>query len=210
MLDTQLCPTLWLHELWHARLLCPWTFPDKKTGVGCHTLLQGTFLTQGVNLGLLHWRQTLYHLSHQGSQIGILVIVICSNHFKAPVWQCYLRYYCLCLRPGEKTKVFFFFLSCPISQSQEIHGLVKNDHSVLVDILLCHVINSVIKEWSIVVCMVFLELALACLWEKWSLWNMCLCPSVPWVRLYPWFSILHIPGSYPKYHAHGTGSLFVI
>ena len=119
MLDTQLCPTLWLHELWHARLLCPWTFPDKKTGVGCHTLLQGTFLTQGVNLGLLHWRQTLYHLSHQGSQIGILVIVICSNHFKAPVWQCYLRYYCLCLRPGEKTKVFFFFIMPHFPESRD-------------------------------------------------------------------------------------------
>ena len=28
---------------------------------------QGIFLTQGLNLGLLHCRQTLYHLSHQGS-----------------------------------------------------------------------------------------------------------------------------------------------
>ena len=38
----------------------------KNTGVGCHSLLQGIFLTQGLNLGLLHCRQTLYHLSHQG------------------------------------------------------------------------------------------------------------------------------------------------
>ena len=35
-------------------------------GVGCHFLLQRIFLTQGSNLGLLHCRQTLYHLSHQG------------------------------------------------------------------------------------------------------------------------------------------------
>ena len=34
--------------------------------MGCH-LLQGIFLTQGSNPGLLHCRQTLYHLSHQGS-----------------------------------------------------------------------------------------------------------------------------------------------
>ena len=33
---------------------------------GCHFLLQGIFLIQGLNLGLLHWRQILYHLSHQG------------------------------------------------------------------------------------------------------------------------------------------------
>ena len=32
----------------------------------CHFLLQRIFPTQGSNLGLLHCRQTLYHLSHQG------------------------------------------------------------------------------------------------------------------------------------------------
>ena len=42
-------------------------FPGKDTGVGCHCLLQGIFPTQGSNLGLLHCRQILYHLSHQGS-----------------------------------------------------------------------------------------------------------------------------------------------
>ena len=35
--------------------------------MGCHFLLQGIFLTQGSNLGLLHFRQTLYYLSHHGS-----------------------------------------------------------------------------------------------------------------------------------------------
>ena len=35
--------------------------------MGCHFLLQGIFLTQGSNPGLLHCRQTLYRLSHQGS-----------------------------------------------------------------------------------------------------------------------------------------------
>ena len=33
--------------------------PGKTTGVGCHALLQGIFLTQGLNPGLLHCRQTL-------------------------------------------------------------------------------------------------------------------------------------------------------
>ena len=48
-------------------LLCPWDFPGKSTGVGCHSFLQGAFPTQGLNLGLPHCRQTLYHLSHQRS-----------------------------------------------------------------------------------------------------------------------------------------------
>jgi len=30
--------------------------PDKNTGMGCHALLQGIFLTQGLNSGLLHWQ----------------------------------------------------------------------------------------------------------------------------------------------------------
>ena len=46
-------------------LLCPWDSPGKNTGVGCHFLLQGLFPTQVLNPGLLHCRQTLYHLSHQ-------------------------------------------------------------------------------------------------------------------------------------------------
>ena len=29
------------------RLLCPWDFPGKNTGVGCHFLLQGILPTQG-------------------------------------------------------------------------------------------------------------------------------------------------------------------
>ena len=41
-------------------------FPGKSTGVGYHFLLQGIFPTQGSNPGLLHCRQTLYCLSHQG------------------------------------------------------------------------------------------------------------------------------------------------
>ena len=36
---------------------------------GCHSLLQGIFLTQGSNLGLLQYRQSLYHLSHNAYNI---------------------------------------------------------------------------------------------------------------------------------------------
>ena len=37
-----------------TRLLCPWGSPGKSTGVGCHALLQGIFLTQGLSLCLLY------------------------------------------------------------------------------------------------------------------------------------------------------------
>ena len=39
-------------------------FSDKKTGVGCHFLLQGLFLTQGLNPCLLHWQADSLLLSH--------------------------------------------------------------------------------------------------------------------------------------------------
>ena len=67
-LITQSCLTLWdsmdcgspdssVHE----------DSPGKNIEVGCHVLLQGIFLTQVSNSGLLYCRGILYHLSHQGS-----------------------------------------------------------------------------------------------------------------------------------------------
>ena len=59
--------SLRLHGLWPTWLLCLWSSADKNTGVGLHSLLKGIFPIQGLNPGLLHWRQIVYHLSHQGS-----------------------------------------------------------------------------------------------------------------------------------------------
>ena len=53
--------------MYPTSLLCPLDSPVKNTGVGCHTLLQGIFPTQGSNPGPPHCRQIVYHLSHQGS-----------------------------------------------------------------------------------------------------------------------------------------------
>jgi len=88
------------HGLSPTRLLCPGDSPGKNTRVGCHTLLQGIFLTQGSNphsLCLLHCRQILYPLSHLGSPIYILPCVkqigrgkrLCSTESSAwcPVWD---------------------------------------------------------------------------------------------------------------------------
>ena len=46
--------SLWPNKLQLARLPCPWNSPGKNTGVGSHSFLQGIFLTQGLNPGLLH------------------------------------------------------------------------------------------------------------------------------------------------------------
>ena len=64
------------HRPWPTRLLCPWDSPGKNTGVGCHVLLRGIFLTQGtertslVSPGL---QANSLPLSHQGSPIPFRV-----------------------------------------------------------------------------------------------------------------------------------------
>ena len=52
------------HGPYPARLLCPWDFPGKNTGVGYHSLLQGIFLIQGSNPCLLHGQAYSFPLSH--------------------------------------------------------------------------------------------------------------------------------------------------
>ena len=51
----------------------------QNTGVGSLPLLQGNFLTQESNQGLLHCRWILYHLSYQGSH--------CSHSYEKSVWN---------------------------------------------------------------------------------------------------------------------------
>ena len=58
--------SLWTYGLKSTRVLCPWNFTSKNTGVGCYFLLQRIFLTQWSNpclLCLQDCRQILYHLA---------------------------------------------------------------------------------------------------------------------------------------------------
>ena len=77
------CPTLLLpHGLQPFRLLCPWDFPVKNTGAGCHFLLQGIFLTQGSDPCLLHWQANSLPLSHLGRTVnkGGCTSTICMHY----------------------------------------------------------------------------------------------------------------------------------
>ena len=66
--------SFWLYRLKPARLLCPWDSLGKDTGVGCCTLLQGIFPTQGSNPclhRLLHCRRFLYHLATKEAPVAL-------------------------------------------------------------------------------------------------------------------------------------------
>ena len=68
-LVTRLCLTLLAPSPWTVALQIPlpWNSPGKNIGVGCHCLLQGIFLTQGLNLSILYGQANSLLLSPQGS-----------------------------------------------------------------------------------------------------------------------------------------------
>ena len=55
-------------------------FQAKKTGAGCHFLLQGIIPTQGWNRHLLHWQVDSLLLSHQGNPWLLIVSVCVISH----------------------------------------------------------------------------------------------------------------------------------
>ena len=66
-----------------SRLLCPWTFPDKNTGVGCHFILQRILPTKGLNPHLLclpHCRH-IFHCSATGEVLDRIL------HFFLSFWM---------------------------------------------------------------------------------------------------------------------------
>ena len=74
------CWIVGVQSLSHVRLFCnlmDYSLPGssvheiflgKNTGMGCHFLLQGIFLTQGLNLCLLHWQVDSLPLSFLETQ----------------------------------------------------------------------------------------------------------------------------------------------
>ena len=85
-----------------TRLLCPWDSPGKNTAVGCHALLQGIFLTHGLNahlLSLLHWQADSLPLAPPGKpplyifafffkfslQFGLILAYAAEIHYSPPL-----------------------------------------------------------------------------------------------------------------------------
>ena len=71
------------YRLQSTSLLCPWDSPGRNTGVGCHALLQGIFLTQGLNLRflcLLHWQVVSLLLTPPGSSWGPSSVILISSN----------------------------------------------------------------------------------------------------------------------------------
>ena len=73
----QSCPTLWPHELYSPPGSSVHGILQARTGVGCHALLQGIFLTQGSNLcflHLLHWQADSLPLAPPGNENALKML----------------------------------------------------------------------------------------------------------------------------------------
>ena len=70
-----------------TRLFCPWDFPGKNTGMGCHFLLQGIFPTQGSNQRLLHWElDSLPLVPSAKSPNFVYAVVTVAQVYLGSVW----------------------------------------------------------------------------------------------------------------------------
>ena len=116
-----------------ARLLCPWDSPGKNTGVCCHSLLQGIFLTQGLNPGLQHCRQILYHLSHQRSisatPVSLITIHCLQHHFplKHPRGWMWVPYILLSTSCSSSFTSLSSFPVCFIFFSEGLRDYIKKE-----------------------------------------------------------------------------------
>ena len=70
------------HGLQPERLLCPWDFPGKNTGVGCHFLLQGSVI-------FLPQRKYVYVAKQKAIKVCVCVCV-CKHKY---VHVCVYTYY---------------------------------------------------------------------------------------------------------------------
>ena len=110
-LVTQTRPFLQPQGLYPSRHFCPWDFPGKNTGAGCHFLLQGIFLTQRSNLclvRLLLWQANSNHWATWEVHFYILDLLF-SNYGRK-------RLYFIWLSTIQKNVLFVLNLQITINE----------------------------------------------------------------------------------------------
>ena len=134
-LVTQSCPTLCdLMDCSPPGSFVQRSSPGKNTAVSCHALLQGIFLTQGLNphlLCLLHCRWILYPLSHVGSPYSYDSSPI---HYHLLPKSLQLSYnwssrFCYC-----SSSLFLLFLKFQSDHINPLHKPFKGPHLIRIKV----------------------------------------------------------------------------
>ena len=92
-----------------------WNFPGKNSGAGCHFLLQGIFLTQGLNphllylLLLLHWQADSLPLALPGKSHNRLWLTLIPS-IKRTIYSMFAY---LCLSLNFQRRLNFTKILCP-------------------------------------------------------------------------------------------------
>ena len=116
------------------------------SGLGCHFLLQGIFLTQRSNPGLLHCRQILYLLNHEGSPNFLLLRIPVgntSNYSVIALKKAGLKYkdYRLILNLLQNMT-----LTINVFKGKVNSKLMSRPYKILRNFSLCH--NFTLKFWG--------------------------------------------------------------
>ena len=163
---------LQLHGLQPARLLCSWDSPGKNTRVGCHVLLQGIFLTQGWNLGLLHCWPTLHSEPPVSKLIGYIIVQGREATLHHNYQFCSVAQLCPSLRdPMARPASLFITNSQSLLKLMSIDSVMPSNH-----LILCHpllLLPSILPSITVF----SNESVLLIRWPKyWSL-SFNICPS---------------------------------
>ena len=126
------------------RPLCPWNSPGKYW-TGLPFLLQGIFPTQRSNLGLLHCRQILYHVSH----VYIITVYVINTKEGMFPRSCLPGYWGFSYVRLTRFFLFFFWQNWSFYFLEQFQFLLLSIINNKTSIILClHVLKKFLLEYS--------------------------------------------------------------
>ena len=189
--------------LWTIALQAPLSveISCKNTGVGSQSILQEIFPTQGSNSGLLHCRQILYRLSHQGSQINILSLSYYMKLLWSEIFSSYPSptkskpgsSHC-CFSSVDDHRHFSVFSDSIVTEiypspSCSTLKLFRTSHHLQLHLLLPYLLNETaplhLKNFSLLRLSTSYALHCARTQRCWNLYHNIIIIDFLWVRMIP-------------------------
>ena len=144
---------LWPHMNCSSQGSLSMEFSRQESWSGSQSLLQGIFLTQGSQMGLLHCRWIIYYLSHREAhvfRIRLIVLLGKTSNLEADRWISPLRYHLLNQKAysgleGGKNLFFKIKKKLQVSQKSKLSKLLfRSTNYSLIFQARCHVASIVI------------------------------------------------------------------